>query len=790
MWARRASGGAPSPAAKVRGVILPLVVALGFVAALLLPLVRRLLGRYAIVAFVAIPACLAVVFVWQAPRVLDGEPVRWSMAWVPQLYLSLSFSLDGLSLLFALLISGIGVAVILYAERYLHGHPEIDRFHALALAFMASMLGLVLADDLLLVLVFWGLTGVTSYLLIGFEHTVSVSRLSAQQALIVTVSGELAMIAGLVLLGLAADTFSISALLPEGELVQADARYGLLTVLILLGALAKSAQFPFHFWLPNAMAAPTPVSAYLHSATMVTAGVYLVSRLTPVLGGTELWTVILVISGGATMLIGNVLALRQHDMKLVLAYSTVGALGTMVALVGLGTDTAFMAAMALLLAHALYKAGLFLVTGIVDHEMGTRELDRFSGLARIMPLTTAAAALGAVSMAGIAPTIGFAAKELGLKSGLAAGEATVLVTAALVVAGAATVGVAAIVSIGPFAGSLRTARDGAHEPGWPMWLAPLVLGSIGLLAGLFPGLGSGPLVSAAAEAIGGGQSKYGVEPWYGVDLALVLSLASIAAGAVIFWRRLDVRALVAGIDLGHRLGPEKLYVMSEVSMLHTVKRITGATQNGKLRLYLLTVIATLVALVWTTVLWSGALPPLHLELDLYPWEAIVVGIIVAGSAVAVTTRSRLGAVTALGAVGYGISLVYVFFGAPDLAIAQILVETLTVLLFVLVFYHMPRFGVETARASKVRDAVIAGAAGLLMTGFVLAAVSVPSDSISDWFLQGSLALAKGQNVVNTIIVDFRSLDTLGEVFVLAVAGFGVYALLKLRARRATEVEER
>jgi len=732
---------------------------------------------------------LVVLFASLAPGVIDGEPVRWEIEWVPQLELALAFSLDGLSLLFALLICGVGSVVLLYAQRYLHGHPEIDRFHALTLAFMASMLGLVLADNLLLIVVFWGLTGITSYLLIGFEHTIGTSRLSAQQALIVTVSGELAMLAGLVLLGFAAETFTLSDLGAAGEAVRSNARYGLFVVLILLGALAKSAQFPFHFWLPNAMAAPTPVSAYLHSATMVTAGVYLVARLTPVLGGTEVWTVMLTVSGGLTMLIGNILALRQHDLKLVLAYSTVGALGTMVLLIGLGTQTAFVAAMALLLAHALYKAGLFLVTGIVDHEMGTRELDRFGGLARIMPITAMAAALGALSMAGIPPMIGFAAKELGLKSGLAVEESSLVVTAALVVAGAATVGVAAIASLGPFSGRLRTPRDGGHDPGWAMWLGPIALGVVGVLAGLVPALGSGPLVEAAGKAIGGGVSNYGVEPWFGVDLALALSVLSITAGAIVFWRRLDARALIGRFDAGYRIGPEKFYVLAELAMLSFAKRLTGWLQNGRLRLYLLTVVTTLVALVWLILLWADGIPAVHFDGDIYSWEAIIAALIVGGAAVAVTTRSRLGAVTALGVVGYGIALIYLLFSAPDLAIAQILVETLTVLLFVLVFYHMPRFGADTSRASRWRDGTIAIAAGVLMTLFVLAASGTTTDPISWFFLENSQPLAKGQNVVNTIIVDFRSLDTLGEVAVLAVAGFGVFALLKLRTRKHGEEGE-
>ena len=764
------------------------MVASGFVLALLVPLVRRLLGRHAIVVFVALPAVLALLLAGAAADVVDGTPLRWETAWVPQLGLAVAFSLDGLSLLFALLITGVGTAVFLYAERYLHGHPEVDRFHALTLAFMASMLGLVLADNLLLLVVFWGLTGVTSYLLIGFEHTIGTSRLSAQQALIVTVSGELAMLAGLVLLGLVAGTFTISGLGIAEVGVRSDSRYGLLVVLILLGALSKSAQFPFHFWLPNAMAAPTPVSAYLHSATMVTAGVYLISRLTPTLGGTDQWTLLLTVSGGLTMLIGNILALRQHDLKLVLAYSTVGALGTMVLLLGLGSDTAFVAAMALLLAHALYKGGLFLVTGIIDHEMGTRELGRFSGLARIMPITAAAAALGALSMAGIPPLIGFAAKELGLKSGLASVEAPAVVTAALVVAGVATVAVAAIASLGPFSGRLRTARDGGHDPDWAMWLGPLALGTIGVLAGLVPALGSGPLVAAAGGVIGSGQAKYGVEPWYGIDLVLALSTLSIAAGALLFWRRVDVRRLVGRIDVGYRIGPEKGYVLLERTMLVFARRLTALLQNGRLRLYLLTVVATLAALVWLILLFDAGIPTLELAWDLYPWEAIIAALIAGGAAIAVTSRSRLGAVTALGVVGYGIALVYLLFSAPDLAIAQILVETLTVLLFVLVFYHMPKFGADTARRSRLRDGAIAIAAGALMTLFVLAATSTSIEPISTYFLENSQRLAKGQNVVNAIIVDFRSFDTLAEVAVLATAGFGVFALLKLRLRRRDDEE--
>jgi multicomponent Na+:H+ antiporter subunit A len=309
------------------------------------------------------------------------------------------------------------------------------------------------------------------------------------------------------------------------------------------------------------------------------------------------------------------------------------------------------------------------------------------------------------------------------------------------------------------------------------------------LAGLVPALGSGRLVAAAADAIGTGASKYQVEPWYGVDLALALSALSIGLGAVVFWRRLEVRQLVARVDWGYRIGPEKAYVLLELGMLSFVKRFTAITQHGKLRLYLLIVVSTLAALVWLVLLYAGGLPTLELEWDLYPWEAIIAVLIVGGAAVAVTTRSRLGAVTALGTVGYGIALVYVLFSAPDLAIAQILVETLTVLLFVLAFYHMPKFGIEAERRSRLRDGAVAIAAGALMTLFVLAAAGTVTEPVSTYFSENSFPLAKGQNVVNTIIVDFRSLDTLAEVAVLAIAGFGVYALLKLRLRQRSTDDE-
>ncbi|CAN5734585.1 putative monovalent cation/H+ antiporter subunit A [soil metagenome] len=762
--------------------LLPLAVASGFALGMAAPYLWRLHGRLAVAAFVALPVALTAFLLSLAPEILAGRPARFSLAWIPGLGLDLDLSVDGLGLLFGLLICGIGAIVILYADRYLAGDPELGRFHGMLLAFMASMLGLVLADNLLLLVVFWGLTGLTSFLLIGFLHAEGTSRRAATQALVVTVAGELAMLAGLVLLGQLAGSYSLASLSAQGDLVRADPVYPLVLLLVLAGAFTKSAQVPFHFWLPNAMAAPTPVSAYLHSATMVTAGVYLLARLAPTLAGTELWSVLLVGVGGLTMLVGAGLSLRQKDLKRILAYSTVGALGLMVMLLGIDMPGAAVAAMAVLLAHALYKGALFLVTGAVDHETGTRDIERLHGLGRVMPFTALAAGLAALSMAGLPPLLGFAAKELGLKAAIADPGLGIFLVVVSVVGGAVFVAVAGIVAVGPFLGARRPDDASFHEADWRLWLSPLVLGLTGIAAGLLPWVGAGDLLGAAAGAIVGEAVTADVAPWYGVDAALLLSGVSLLAGAFLFFRRAQVRAVATRLDLGHRVGSEKAYVVIERGLEATAARVTGTLQNGRLRIYLLVVVTTLLVLEWPILIARGGLPRLELSGDVFIWELGVAGAIVSGAIMVVRSESRLSAVTALGIVGYGIAITYLLFGAPDLAMAQILVETLTLLVFVLVFYHLPRMSAVSARASRLRDAAIALASGALLTVFILAVSSGPSDPISSFFEVASQPLAHGRNVVNVILVDFRGLDTLGEVTVLAVAAFGVFSLLKLRAR--------
>ncbi|HRF49684.1 MAG TPA: proton-conducting transporter membrane subunit, partial [Anaerolineales bacterium] len=426
----------------------------GFILASLAPALTPRLGRWAGWVLAGLPAAIVLLLIVQWPVVAGGRAIVEAYPWVPELGVSLSLRLDGLGLLFALLISGIGALVAVYGGGYLKGDRDLGRFYAWLLVFMAAMLGVASADNLLALFIFWELTSLSSYMLIGFGHDRASARQAALQALLVTGGGGLALLAGLVLLGLAGGTFELSALLSQGEALRAHALYVPAVVLILLGAFTKSAQFPFHFWLPNAMEAPTPISAYLHSATMVKAGVYLLLRLSPALGGTELWIYAVGGVGATTMLLGAVLALAQTDLKRLLAYSTVSALGMLTLLIGLGTKLALEAAVVLLAAHALYKGALFLVAGILDHETGTRDITRLGGLLRQLPITATAAGIAALSMAGVPPLFGFISKELIYEAALAGGAGPALI-AIVVVAGVSFAVVAGLVGLAPFWGARK-----------------------------------------------------------------------------------------------------------------------------------------------------------------------------------------------------------------------------------------------------------------------------------------------------------------------------------------------
>ncbi|NPV07668.1 MAG: putative monovalent cation/H+ antiporter subunit A [Anaerolineae bacterium] len=763
---------------------LSLLVLAGLLGAVLAPSLYRVSPRLGRLAAIVVPGGLTVRLLGLAGGAAAGLPPAVSVPWVPSLGIRFALRLDGLSLLFSLLIAGIGTAVVVYAGGYLPESPRQGRFYAYILAFMASMLGVVLADDPFLLFVFWELTSITSFLLIGFDHEREAARQAALQALLTTGFGGLALLAGLVVLQSITGPATIAELAGQAEAIRTHPWYPAALVLVLVGAFAKLAQFPFHFWLPNAMEAPTPVSAYLHSATMVKAGVYLLARLLPALGGTPLWQGLVTGGGAVTLVVGAVLTIRHTDLKAVLAYATVSALGALVMLAGIGTEAATVALAVYVLGHAFYKSGLFLVAGVVDHETGTRDLARLGGLARPLPLVAVAGALAALSMAGVPPLLGFLSKEALYQAAWDVPQWAPAVTAAVVVAHVLLFTVAMRTGLTPFLGRRQETPREPHGASPALWLPPVVLAMLGALLMLALEVVDQGLVSPAASALLGQQVRAGLGLWHGLTPVLGLSALTIALGLglLALWPRV-VRA-VEPIQAVSAIGPARWYDAA-LSVTNAVARIqTDVLQSGYLRRYVLIVLSTTAALVGFTMLTRGwQLGPLLPE-DVRFYEVAVVLVMLAAALGAVLARSRLAAVAFLGVVGYGVSLIYVWFGAPDLAMTQFMVETLVVILFVTILYRLPPFPVLSARRTRIRDAAVAVAAGGTMGALALIAsgVSLPT-RVSDFHVLYSYSLAHGRNMVNVILVDFRALDTLGETTVLATAALGVLSLLRLTLAR-------
>jgi multicomponent Na+:H+ antiporter subunit A len=754
----------------------------GFLIAAVAPWLHRLSGRHSGWLLALLPGGLFVYFLGFVPEIAAGGAVRFVYPWVPGLDIRLSFLVDGLSLLFALLISGIGFFIVSYAGRYLETHRDLGRFYVVILAFMGSMLGLVLADNLVALFVFWELTSITSYLLIGYNHEDARARYCALQGLFVTVSGGLALLAGFVLLAIAGGSYELSEILAAGGL-QEHAWYLPILLLVLAGAFTKSAQVPFHFWLPNAMAAPTPVSAYLHSATMVKAGVYLLARLNPGLGGTDEWLLILSLFGGVTMLTGVFLAARSTGVKQLLAYSTVMALGTLVMLIGVGTETAVIAAVTFLMAHSLYKGALFLVAGILDHEAGCKDFLQTGGLRRALPVTTFFTALAALSLGGVLPLFGFIAKELMIEAVLEAPSVSGVLTALAVATAILGVLVAAIVGIRPWFGPRVETPKAPHEAPPAMLAGPAVLASLGLVFGLAPVLPEWGVLAAAAGAVYGAPLDPHLALWHGVNTPLMISAAGLLLGLLLYTQWARFRAAFAWLDgVAGSIGPERQYDRGMAALAAISEWQTRVLQNGYLRYYLMTILLmTLVLVGVSSQVYDISVGRLSLD-GVQLHEAVILGVLLAAAVVAVTIGSRLGAVASVGAVGFGVALIYVLFSAPDVGITQVLVETLTVLLLVLVLFRLPGFLDLSTPLVRLRDAAIAIAVGSMMTLLMLSTLHTRLyDSISAYFVAESGPSGHGRNIVNVILVDFRALDTLGEIFVLALAAVGVYAMIKLRA---------
>lgn len=763
------------------------VVLSGFIFSFAAPWIIRV-GKLCGWLFALLPLTLALYFLSFTPAIVSGEAIRTVYPWVPSLGVQLSFNLDGLSWLFALLVTVIGSLIFIYAGEYLSDDPLIGRFFTIMLVFMASMLGMVLADNLITLFIFWELTSFSSYLLIGFKHKSEDARKAALRALLITSSGGLALMAGLILLGLAGNSFEISTLTDAGSIGE-HALYVPILLLILLGAFTKSAQMPFHFWLPGAMTAPSPVSAYLHSATMVKAGIYLLARFSPILGGTELWHLILPTVGGMTMLAGAYIALRQADLKRILAYSTISSLGTLVFLLGLGSSLAVKTAIVFLVAHSLYKGALFLIAGIIEHETGTRDVAALSGLARKMPLVGLAAGLAALSMAGIPPLFGFISKELLYETTLELHNNAEFFTALALISNIILVAVAAVLFLRPFSGPIVEATKQVHGIPLGLWLGPLVLGIGSVMSGLLAAQTGQNLIAPAVRVVAPEPIEVKLALWHGINTMLILSLITILGGLLLYRYRHVYQGISDRFDTSHRWGPAQWYEIGLEGMLALGRLQTRIIQHGYLRIYLLTINLVIIVLVGVTLLSRHDLTGLLQPTDIRFHEVVVAAIIAIAIIVVLRAKSRLAAVVALGVVGYGITLLFMFYGAPDLAMTQFAIDTLTVMMMVLVLYRLPPFANFSTRKEQMRDAVIALSVGALMTTLVLVATANPTASLlTPFFADNSLAAAKGRNIVNVILVDFRGLDTLGEITVLAIAAFGVFALLKARTPSGATVD--
>jgi len=753
----------------------------GFAVALAAPWLYKIARKRTGWILASLPFGLFVYFLSFASAIGSGEVFRSTRSWVPSLGISLSFNLDGLSLLFALLISGIGALIVIYGGGYLEGHRHLGRFYAYILMFMASMLGVVLSNNLFSLFIFWELTSLSSYLLIGFNHEEEASRSAALQALLVTGGGGLAMLAGFILLGLAGGTSEISSLVTLGQEIQSHSLFIPILLLILVGAFTKSAQTPFHFWLPAAMEAPTPVSAYLHSATMVKAGVYLLARMSPIFGGSLPWMSIVTIVGAITMLIGAVLALQYSNLKRILAYTTISSLGTLVMLLGLGTSTAIKAAMVFLLAHALYKGALFMMAGAVYHASGTQDVEQLGGLYKAMPVTALVTGLAAISLAGFGPLLSFIGKELLLEAALHADRFWIFLTLAAVLAGMVNVAMALAVGFKPFYGAFKPTPKHVHEAPLSLWIGPGILASLGIILGILPALVSTNLIAPAAQAVYAEPLAVKLTLWHGWTAAFSLSLGIVVVGSGLYWVWDDWRRRTSQLARYLGWGPSWWYFKSLDGLNATARAVTRLVQSGRLHHYLTIIIFTTVGLVGYTVLTRGISLQLGALPELRFYEAGLSALILLATLAAVRSKSRLASVAALGVVGFGVALTFILFGAPDLAMTQLLIETMTVILLVLVLYHLPGFARLSTRLQRRVDAVIALGAGAMMTLLVLVATSVEQfPPISTYFAENSYRLGHGRNIVNVILVDFRALDTMGEITVLSLAGVGVFALLKLR----------
>lgn len=761
---------------------LALVILLPFFGALVPPLAIRA-GRNACTAATAAVTGLAlVILLTEASTVYSGGAPRSDLPWLPQLGLSLSFFVDGLGLFFATLILAIGLLIILYARFYLERTDSMGRFFSYLLLFQGSMVGIVLSDNILLLVVFWELTSLTSFLLIGYWSHLPASRTGALMALLVTGSGGLALMGGMLLLGHSAGSFQLSDILTRGEMIKASSLYLPILLLILLGAFTKSAQFPFHFWLPHAMAAPTPVSAYLHSATMVKAGIFLLARLWPVLSGTQEWFLIVSLTGLVTMVIAAWIALFKDDLKALLAFSTVSHLGLLTMLLGFGTRIAAIAAIFHILNHATFKAALFMSAGIVDHETGTRDIRRLGGLRHLMPITAGLAILAAASMAGLPLLNGFLSKEMMLEEAahtVIAGQAWLVplfATAGALLSAAYSARLVFRVFLGP---KRNDYPQRPHDPPFGMWLPVAVLIVPVVAIGVMPATFAGSIVEQTARAaVGGILPGYHLALWHGLTPALGMSVIALVGGLVMLWVYPAANRLRLAVPRPEAM---TMFIASVAGMIRASRIILGRIDNGSLPRYLGVIVGTIGVLALTGYLAAARAPLAGDRVTLAATLPAVTGWLVLLVACGLIIRRHYDRLTALivtSIVGLVVSLAFLQFSAPDLALTQISVEVVTTILLLLAINLLPR---TTPDEIPLRDKLGAGGLAILdglgIGALAYAAMTRSFETISGYHIEQSKPGGGGTNVVNVILVDFRGYDTFGEIIVLAIAALAIFALL-------------
>jgi len=723
---------------------------------------------------------LVAYFIQKLPGLANGI-IFQTFNWIPEIGLNLSLGLDNLNIIFALLITGVGVLVFLYAKSYMKSYANTNRFYFYLTVFSGAMLGLVLSYNMILLFIFWELTSFLSFFLISFFNEKETARKAAYQSLFITGFGGLSLLIGILFIGNITGSYELSDWEQKATMIANSKLYVPALIFILIGVFTKSAQFPFHFWLPGAMQAPTPVSSYLHSATMVKAGVFLLMRLNPVLGGTFEWVNTISIIGAITFFTGAYFSITQTDIKSVLAYTTISALGLLVMLMGIDTKYSVKAALVFLLVHAFYKATLFMIAGIIDKKAGTRNINKLGQLFKHMPLMSVLSILALFSMAGLPPMLGFIGKELVYEAKVQTPGVAYMALFTSIASNIIMVAVSLFLIYKLFISKFRF-NNPLGKPGFLMLAGPIILVALSLFLGLFPGK-LNDIIQPALHIIKAEDFVVKLKIWHGFNNVLLLSALTVLCALILFF------SLITGKDLQTKWGilnnrlfsfrfadvfQQTLQGFLKFSAFNT-KRI----QHGSHRLYLFTVLAITTVLLWFQLFvtrgWDFAtvftLKPYYMS--------VLVVIIVVAVFYSTISRSRMTTIISLGVAGYGLSIIFLYYSAIDLAITQIIVETLSLVMFFLILQKLPRFARLSSKASKIRDGFIAVFFGTAMTFIALKAIHVNlNNPISKFFIANSYEKAYGKNIVNVILVDFRALDTFGEVIVLTIAALGVAVLLK------------